>query len=79
MTDSVAAALLDHAEASSSTKRVEEASDASAQSTCLAPATATSAVWTAPGAMEGRRFPNPLVREMLTNAATRPVTVSDAG
>lgn len=46
--------LLDQAKASSSMKRVEDASDASAMSPCLAPASVTSNKCAAPPATDGR-------------------------
>ena len=46
--------LFVHVKASSSMKRVEEASDASARSPCRAPGTATSTRCTAPAASDGR-------------------------
>ena len=46
--------LFDQTKASSSMKRVEEASEASARSPCRAPGTATSTRCTAPAASYGR-------------------------
>jgi hypothetical protein len=46
--------LLDQAAALNSTKRVEEASAASARSPCRQPGTVTSTRWVAPGARLGR-------------------------
>ena len=49
-----ATVLFDHVDASSSTKRVDEASDASARSPCRAAGTTTSTRCTAPEAKFGR-------------------------